>query len=75
MNQDEDYRFAKIIRAVARERKIGLMEACEAFLREHREYGEEDRAACRRTAKAMIRNAETRNQYDRGTDPSVARTE
>ena len=50
-----DYRFTKILRAVAMERRIGLMAACEALLHEHPEYGAADALTCRATAKEMMR--------------------
>lgn len=52
-----DYRFSKILRALALERKIGLMAACEALLQEHPEYSGPDALCCRATAKAMVRAA------------------
>lgn len=70
----EDYRFAKILTAMARERGIGLLEACAALLAEHPEYDPADEAACRRTAAEMQkhRNAETVKHHDRGTGDGVA---
>lgn len=50
-----DFRFSKILRAMAVERRIGLMAACEALLQEHPEYRGPDALVCRATARAMVR--------------------